>query len=207
MNTPIRLIYGTGNPAKLQSMRRGTATLDIEILSPKDIGRPLPHVEESGGSPLENARIKAREYYSAFRMPVFSCDSGLYFDGLPKEIQPGIHVREIGGRRLTDDEMISRYASLAERYGDLTARWRNAICLVLDEETECSSMDDDLASQPFIITSKPHPHRREGFPLDSLSIDIATGKYYYDLARQMVDSSVIEVGCVRFFQHALKEFL
>ena len=27
-----------------------------------------------------NAKIKAEAYYKAFSMPVFSCDSGLYFD-------------------------------------------------------------------------------------------------------------------------------
>ena len=39
-----------------------------------------------------------KAYFEAFHMPVFSCDSGLYFDELSEEEQPGIHVRRVGGR-------------------------------------------------------------------------------------------------------------
>ena len=72
-------------------------------------------------------------YYQVFKMPVFSCDSGLYFDEVPDEIQPGVHVRNVNGRCLSDDEMIAYYTGLAKQYGNLTAYYQNAICLVLDE--------------------------------------------------------------------------
>lgn len=49
----------------------------------------------NGNTPLENARMKALAYYETFRIPVFSCDSGLYFDNVPDEVQPGIHVRNV----------------------------------------------------------------------------------------------------------------
>lgn len=42
-------------------------------------------------------------------MPVFSCDSGLYFDGVhgvQEEIQPGVHVRNVNGRSLLDEDHI-----------------------------------------------------------------------------------------------------
>ena len=39
----------------------------------------------NGRTPLENARQKAEFYYSIFKMPVFSCDSGMYIEGLPEE--------------------------------------------------------------------------------------------------------------------------
>lgn len=60
-----------------------------------------------------------------------------------------------------------------------------------------------MASEPFIITSKPHGKRIKGFPLDSLSIDIRTGKYYYDLEDIEPDSQTTENGIVVF----LKRFL
>lgn len=207
MDTPIKLLYATGNPAKLESMRRGLAAMeDILILGPEDMGRPLPFVEETGASPLENAILKARACHRFYGIPVFSCDSGLFFDGVPESQQPGVNVRTVGGKRLSDDEMIEHYAAMARRYGDLTARYRNAICLVLSEDEEYSSMDSTLESTPFILTSRPHPVRREGFPLDSLSVDMATGKYYYDIEDYMVDSSVIEIGCARFFEKVLERY-
>ena len=62
-----------------------------------------------------------------------------------------------------------------------------------------------MASEPFVITSKPHPMRKKGFPLDSLSIDIKTGKYYYDLEASALDQVAVEDGFLEFFQKAFKE--
>lgn len=176
----LRLIYGTGNPAKLASMQKGLEGLDIEIIGLQDITTKVPDITESGNTPLENARIKAQAYYKKFGMPVFSCDSGLYFDNVPEDIQPGVHVRNVGGKVLTDQEMIDYYGGLAKKYGDLTARYHNAIVLIMDDTRIYEAEEESLFGEPFLITSKPHQIVKEGFPLDSLSIDIATGKYYYD---------------------------
>ncbi len=51
--------------------------MGIEVLGLRDLGGPIPQVEEDGQTPLENARQKALAYYQAFQIPVFSCDSGL----------------------------------------------------------------------------------------------------------------------------------
>ncbi|MBQ9119437.1 MAG: NUDIX domain-containing protein [Lachnospiraceae bacterium] len=199
------LLYGTGNPAKLASMQRRLAGLAIEVVGLKEVPFELPEAEENGVTPLENAGIKARAYYQAFGIPVFSCDSGLYFDNVPEEVQPGVHVRTVNGKYLTDEEMLAHYAGLAEQYGNLTARYRNAISLVLDEEHCYEAMEENMASEPFVITSKPHPMRKKGFPLDSLSIDIKTGKYYYDLEASALDQVAVEDGFLEFFQKAFKE--
>jgi HAD superfamily hydrolase (TIGR01509 family) len=111
------LIYGTGNPAKLDHMRRILAPMNLGLIGAKETGAVLPDVNESGDKPLENARIKAYAYYEALKRPVFACDSGLYIDGLPDSEQPGVHVRMVGGKRLTDDEMVSHYSAIARRLG------------------------------------------------------------------------------------------
>ena len=177
----MKILFGTGNQAKLDVMRRRLEELNIEIIGLKDIDMEIPEIEEDGETPLENARKKALGYYHAFQIPVFSCDSGLYIENIPEEIQPGVHVRTIQGKYLTDDEMLDYYTKLAAKYGDLKARYRNAICLVMDEKHIYEGMEENMASEPFLITSKPHSTiRKEGFPIDSISIDIKTGKYYYD---------------------------
>ena len=200
----MKILYGTSNPAKFATMKRATDTLGIDLISLKDLDMPIPEVDESGKSPLENAKIKARAYYEAFRMPVFSCDSGLYFDGLPKELQPETHIRRVGGKVLSDEEMTEYYAALAKKYGDkLIGRYKNAVCFIVDGETEFSSFDDSLATEPFILVSTPHEKRVKGFPLDCLSIDIASGKYYYDIEEKSVDQSAIHQGFKAFFEKAL----
>lgn len=199
----MKILYGTGNPAKLDAMRRRLEEFDLEIIGLKDLGMPIPEVVEDGSTPLENAEKKARAYYEAFGIPVFSCDSGLYLDRVTEKEQPGIHVRTIGGKYLTDEEMLEHYGGLAKKYGNLTARYRNAICLVMDREHVYKAMEESMASEPFLITDKPHPVRKRGFPLDSLSIDIGSGKYYYDLENNQLDKVAVEDGFKDFFQKVL----
>ncbi len=201
----MQILYGTGNPAKLAAMQRRLAGLDMEIIGLKDVEGEIPAVPETGSSPLENARQKAMAYYNAFKRPVFSCDSGLYFENVPDEVQPGVHVRTINGKSLTDEEMIAYYGGLAEKYGDLIAQYRNAICFVLDEDHIYEAMEESMASEKFLITAKPHEIRKPGFPLDSLSIDMQTGKYYYDnLEENKLDVVAVEEGFWFFFESFFK---
>ncbi|MBQ3512332.1 MAG: hypothetical protein IJA32_00835 [Lachnospiraceae bacterium] len=199
----MKILYGTGNPAKLEAMKRHLSGLGIDVIGLKEIDMEIPEVEEDGNTPLENARKKALCYYQAFHMPVFSCDSGLYIENIPEEIQPGVHVRTIQGKYLSDDEMIEYYKGLAEKYGDLKAQYKNAICLVLNETDVFGAMEESMASEPFIITSQPHEIRKKGFPLDSLSIDIKSGKYYYDLGEEELDEVAVGDGFLEFFKQHL----
>lgn len=199
----MKILYGTGNPAKLSAMRRRLEKPGIEIIGLKEINMAIPDVVEDGNTPLENARKKAFAYYKAFHMPVFSCDSGLYFENVPEEVQPGVHVRTVNGKYLSDEEMLSYYAGMAMKYGDLTAWYKNAICFVKDEEHIYEAMENSMESKKFIITSKPHKTSKKGFPLDSLSIDIKTGKYYYDLPENELDQVAVEDGFLEFFKRIL----
>lgn len=202
----MRILYGTGNRAKLDSMRRMTAGLGLEIIGLKDLEQPLPVIAESGKDPIENARLKAEAYYQAFGMPVFSCDSGLYFDGIEDDLQPGIHVRRVGGRELTDEEMIEYYADMATKHGGkLLGRYRNAICFIVDDTHRFFSMDPSLSTETFLLIGKAHTRRNPGFPLDSLSVDVTSGQYYYDMEERTVDQTAIEQGFKSFFEMALAQ--
>lgn len=204
----MKLLFGTGNQAKLSVMRKRLSKLEIELIGLNDLkaeGKAIPIVTENGSTPLENARLKAFAYYEAFQMPVFSCDSGLYFDNVPDEVQPGVHVRNINGKCLSDEEMLTYYTGLAKKYGDLTAEYRNAICFVMDKEHIYESFEPELYSERFIITDKPHSAiRKKGFPLDSISIDIQTGKYYYDMTAEECRKFAVEDGFLKFFERVLK---
>lgn len=203
----LKLLYGTGNPAKLEAMRRRLSSLGIEVIGLKDIVNKIeaiPDVIEDGKNPLENARKKALAYHEAFGMPVFSCDSGLYIENIPEELQPGVHVRTVKGKYLSDEEMLEYYTGLAKKYGDLIARYKNAICFVAEDGTVYEAMEESMESERFIITDKPHSICKKGFPLDSISVDIKTGKYYYDLDESELDQVAVEDGFLDFFKRVLK---
>ena len=203
----MKLLYGTGNQAKLSAMRSRLKQLDIELIGLDDLraeGKTIPQVVEDGKAPLENARLKATAYDEAFHIPVFSCDSGLYFDNVSEAIQPGVHVRNVNGKCLTDDEMIDYYSGLVKIYGNLVARYRNAICFVQDDTHIYEAMEPSMESEKFILTDKPHSAiRKKGFPLDSISLDIKTNKYYYDLPTDRLEQVAVEDGFLDFFKRIL----
>lgn len=98
--------------------------------------------------------------------------------------------------------MIDHYSQLAARYGGrLEAYYRNAICIVIDEDTIIRYDGDELCSERFFLADKPHDKVKEGFPLDSLSVHMKTAKYYYDLDSSSYDS----VGEIRGFTHFFAE--
>ncbi|WBW99577.1 non-canonical purine NTP pyrophosphatase [Oceanirhabdus sp. W0125-5] len=201
----MELVYGTTNPGKLTAMKRMLASLDMDILSLRDFDIDIPEVDESGNAPLENAKLKALAYYKVLKKPVFSCDSGLFIKGLEEAKQPGVHVRRVNGKNLTDEEMIEYYASLAhEMGGQAIATYKNGICLVLDENTIIEYDGDDISSEEFIITSTPHQNRVHGFPLNSLSIEIKSGKFYMDLDRDDGTKNAYDEGFLNFFKRSLK---
>ena len=206
----MKLLYGTGNPAKVAAMQNRLSGLNIELISLKDLRaqrREIPDVPETGNTPLENARQKAHAYYEAFHMPVFSCDSGLYFEDVPEEIQPGVHVRTVNGVYLTDEQMLAHYIGLVKSYGRLTAKYRNAICFVRDPDHSYEAMTPDMESEKFWLTDKPHSSiRRPGFPLDSISLDPQTGKYFYDLPETAVDQVAVEEGFLTFFRQIMEDW-
>lgn len=203
----MKLLYGTGNPAKLSAMRNRLEQLDIELIGLNDLraeGKNIPKVIEDGNTPLENARLKAVAYYEAFQIPVFSCDSGLYFDNVPDEIQPGVHVRNVNGKCLSDEEMIDYYSGLVKAHGNLVARYKNAICFLMDDTHIYEAMEPSMESEKFILTDKPHSAiRKQGFPLDSISLDIKTKKYYYDLPENKLEQVAVEDGFLEFFKNVL----
>lgn len=201
----MKLLFGTGNPAKLSVMKSRLETIGIELIGLNDLkaqGKQIPDVCETGDTPLENARQKALAYYKAFQMPVFSCDSGLYFDQVPDEIQPGVHVRHVNGKCLSDEEMMEYYAGLVRQYGTLAARYKNAICFVMDETHIYEAMDSSMESKTFLLTDKPHSAiRKKGFPLDSMSIDKNTNQYFYDLPADELEQVAVEDGILLFFKN------
>ena len=68
----MKLLFGTGNQAKLNVMKIRLKPLEINLIGLEDLkkeGYTVPSVPETGNTPLENARQKAMAYYQVFKMP------------------------------------------------------------------------------------------------------------------------------------------
>lgn len=204
----MNLIYGTNNPSKLESMIKMLDGLNFCITGLGTLDMEIKEAEENGKDPLSNAAQKAMAYFEQIKQPIFSCDSGLYFEGVDEQDQPGVLIKRIHGNNLTHVEMLSYYSNLAAKYGGkLTAYYKNAICLVIDENNIYKYDGEDIYSEKFYIVDKPHKKYREGFPLDSLSVEMESMKYYYDLESNKSEKLGVIDGFRNFFIRSVNDYL
>ena len=119
-----RLLIATGNPGKLTEFRRLLAPLEVELLSPMDLGVDVEVVED-GLTFLANAQKKARAYASASGIPALADDSGLVVDALGGE--PGVQSAVWGG---ADLDAAARNRLLLERMEGVTDRSARFVCVL-----------------------------------------------------------------------------
>ena len=185
----MKLFYGTTNASKFRHMQTILADLPIQLVSSAELDLSLPAVEENGATPLENAEKKALAYWKASGMACLGLDSGLYIQGLPDDLQPGLFVRRVGGKELTDEEFSHHYSALARQMGGRAkARFVNGLCAV-DKDGQI----------------KPHPLRVEGFPMDSIAVYPGTSRYWVE--GDLEDAQQAKgVGPVEGFRRFFTEF-
>ena len=178
----MKVLIGTTNVSKRERFSALLADKKVEIVSPEQCG--IKHEpEESGKTPEENARLKAAFYGQHFDIVICN-DSGLYFKELPIDDprQPGLNIRTpMGKKRLSDEEMISYYTGLIRTLGGKVEAFYLDGVAVLCSKQIYTFMDQESALQKsFYMVDTPSEKRREGWPLDSLSINKKTGSYFVD---------------------------
>ena len=181
-----KVLFATGNESKAKRFKDGLLRNGIEIITIKDIDEDI-EVSEDGKDAIENALIKARAYAKVLEIPVFAMDDSLYIDNIPDDKQPGLYVRRVNGKRLSDEEMLTYYSNLAHEYGvdgKLTCRWVYGIAVINNvvEYTYTWSKDD------FYIVDKPSDKIDPGYPLNTISINKKLNKYFTDMTKEDYDS-------------------
>ena len=177
-----QILFATGNPSKAKRFSKGLLEKGIEVVTLKDMNIEID-VEENGKSAIENALIKARAYSKVVGIPVFAMDDNLYLENVPEEKQPGMYVRRVNGKRLSDEEMIEYYSNLAKEYGvagRLTCRWVYGIAII-DNEKESTYT---WSKEDFYMVDKPSDKINPGYPLDTISINKRLNKYFTDITEE-----------------------
>ena len=189
-DAPRRILIGTTNPSKFQSLsRRFLQFSGVACVSPSDLALQM-EIPETGATMAENAQLKARAFHRRTGLAVLSADSGLFFRELPMDDprQPGPYIRRVGGRVLTDEEMLQYYSGLAREFGLLHACYCTAFAVVDEEGRDAVFFQDDPGDADFfrafgfLMCSHPHEKRNPGWPLDSLSMDPYFQRYWFDIA-------------------------
>ncbi len=93
------ILIGTNNKGKLREYRQIFAGLPIRFYSLSELGLVLD-VEETGGTFVENAILKARAFAAAADMVALADDTGLCVHALNGA--PGLHSARYGGAGLDD---------------------------------------------------------------------------------------------------------
>ena len=176
----MKVLFATKNPAKVKKYKDELEKNGIELITAKDIEIDVK-VDESGKNCIENAYIKAKEYFEATKITSIGMDNTLFIEELPEEKQPGTHVRRVNGKELTDDEMIEYYTSLVSEYGGkVTAKWVYGMVVYGDNICEKFTWNKD----EFFMVDKVSEIRNPGYPLDSISIDKFVNKYFVELTKE-----------------------
>lgn len=194
-----KVLFATENVSKAKRFKDKLLKNNIEIITINDLAEKIS-VEENGKDAIENALIKARAYSEIENIPVFAMDDNLYIDEVPEEKQPGMYVRRVNGKRLSDDEMIEYYSSLAHEYGKegkLTCRWVYGIAVINNgiESTYTWNKED------FYIVDRPSNKINPGYPLNTISVNKKLNKYFTDLTSEDKlelkedESDVVEFLC------------
>ncbi len=174
----MKVLFATGNPAKVKRYKESLEKNGIELITMKDIGINL-NIDENGKDAIENAYIKAKAYYDATGIPTIGMDDNLFIDGIDESLQPGTHVRRVGGRQLSDEEMITYYTRLVKDHGEkLQAKWVYGMVVITDKSCDELTWSKDK----FYFVSTPCSKRNPGYPLDSISIIPEFNKYLVELS-------------------------
>ena len=186
-----QIIFATTNQSKSKRFSKGLKELGIEVLSLKDIDIKLD-VEEDGNTAIENALIKARECYKKTKKPSMGMDDTLYMEGVPEDKQPGLFVRRVNGKNLTDEDMIEHYTNLVKEYGKdgrINCKWIYGLAVINEkgEEATYSWFKDD-----FYMTSSRSDKINPGYPLNSISKYKKLDKYFTEVTLE--DMKLIEVN-------------
>jgi len=160
-----QIVVATHNPAKIQRLKDALLKVTDNVLTLADVG-VVEMVEESGTTAEENAQIKAIFYAKLTKELVFAQDTALYVDFLPEDKQPGVYVRRVGGKELTDDELFAYWEAIIVNVPKekRTGRWHAAFCLATPDGKVYSFSID----HPRIFFHPPSSKRVQGWPMDSL---------------------------------------
>ena len=171
-----KILFATGNESKALRFKAGLLKKGIEIITINDLDKKV-EVVENGSNAIENALIKARSYAKEIDIPVFAMDDNLYIENIKDDKQPGMYVRRVNGKRLTDEEMIDYYSNLAHK---LTAKWVYGMVVCTDKGIFKFTWSKD----DFYLVDKPTDKINPGYPLNSISVNKKLNKYFTDMTSE-----------------------
>jgi len=94
-------VLASANPEKVEELREILTGININVVTRQELGVNID-VDETGGSFVDNATLKAKAICEATGIPSIADDSGLMVDALGGA--PGLYTSSFGGENLDNKE-------------------------------------------------------------------------------------------------------
>ncbi|MEG2348853.1 MAG: non-canonical purine NTP pyrophosphatase [Clostridia bacterium] len=178
-----KILFATSNETKSKRFSKELLEKGVEVINLKDLNIKLDEPED-GQNVIENALIKAREAYKKTNMIVIGMDDSLYLENVPDSIQPGLFVRRVNNKTLTDEEMLVHYTNLVKEYGEngrINCKWVYGLAVINKKGEEFTyTWCKDNFYMVDTLSDKINP----GYPLNTISKYKITEKYFTDITKE-----------------------
>lgn len=195
----MKFILATKNPKKLKELRRILVPLGHEVISERELEKPLDEVVEDADTFEGNALLKARSAMKITGLAAVADDSGLcvdYLDGAP-----GVYSARFAGEEQDDEKNNAKLLKALEGLPKekRTARFVSAVAVVFPNGTEFTVRG---ACEGYIATEK---QGENGFGYDPLFIG---EKGCFGLLTDEEKDSISHRGkALRLMANELKKYL
>ena len=170
-----KLFYATKNKAKIQNMKDRLKDYEIELVTPCDIELEI-EVSENGNTVIDNAVLKVKAYYEKVKLPTIAGDSSLFIEKFAS--QPGLFVRRVNGKYLSDDELEEYYIEELNKIGgESKAYYITGLAMFTDKGIKTKEIKED----EFILTSNICNSNKNNDALGRLEFDEKLNKYFCEM--------------------------
>jgi len=193
-----KLLIATNNAGKVGELRALLQSLPYELVTPAEINLKL-HVEETGATMEENARLKATAFATHSGLRSLADDSGLEVDALDGE--PGRYSSRFAGVGASDKDRITR---LLELMHDVPREKRTAVfrCILAlaSPDGQVAYFEGELTG---LITEEPRGN--SGFGYDPVFYIPELGKTMAELTMEEKNRVSHRARAVQKLLHMLEE--
>ena len=174
-----KIVIASSNPAKVERYRNILIKYVKEVVGLSDLGI-IDKPEEKGSTAEENAQIKGKYYSQKTGLTVFCEDEALYIDFLPKNKQPGVHIRRVNRKdELNDNQLISYWEKIIKKVPEekRTGSMQFSYCLAKPN----GILKTFALDRPIKFFSPTSKVRIPGWPMSSLEGPVEFGKPHSEL--------------------------
>lgn len=128
-----RILIATTNEGKVREITQILSQVfrNTKFISLSELDK-VKEPEETGKTFLENALVKARYYYSIFRIPLVAEDSGLEVEALNGE--PGIYSSTYAGPNSTQKQLIEKLLSKMRGVTNRNAKFVSTVVFMYEKD-------------------------------------------------------------------------